>query len=213
MSPDPESPSIRLVLGLGNPGEQYRWTRHNAGFLVVETLGREAGSAWRMVGDAEECRARLGSREVLLVRPMTYMNRSGVAATASAARHGIDPSEFLVVADDIYLPWGRLRIREGGGAGGHKGLLSLQSEFGTEALPRLRIGVGSPPEGIPAADFVLEPLEGAIRDDFVGMVARAAGAVTEICAEGIAAAMNRFNPPPPPAEPERRDRPEPDAPS
>ncbi|MDM7914104.1 MAG: aminoacyl-tRNA hydrolase [Candidatus Eisenbacteria bacterium] len=116
---DPPGPALRMVVGLGNPGERYARTRHNAGFLALERLGRLAGARWLASADSEEASVRLEGRPVLLLRPLTYMNRSGRAVAAALASHAVAPDEMLVVVDDVYLPFGRLRIRERGGAGGH----------------------------------------------------------------------------------------------
>lgn len=183
---------VRAVLGLGNPGGRYARTRHNAGFLVLEEI-RSTGVGWRNLGDREETERRIGGRTVILARPLTYMNRSGLAAEGLLASHHLTPPEMLVVGDDVALPWGRLRVRGSGGAGGHRGLESVLGHVGTEEFPRLRVGVSSPPEAMDLEEFVLEPLEGDLWGDFERVVARAADAVRVICVEGLEAAMNRFN--------------------
>lgn len=140
---------------------------------------------------------RIGSEEILLVRPTTFMNRSGAAAEAVLAERGLEPSELLVVADDAALPAGRLRIRAAGSAGGHRGLLSIRDRIGSEAFPRLRIGVGAPEQGEDLAEYVLAPLEGDAWEEFVVVIERAVEAVRMICLEGVGKAMNRYNPAPP----------------
>ncbi len=198
---DLPGPAPRLIVGLGNPGERYARTRHNAGFLVVERLLREAAGRWRPSPDAEGAAVRLFGRELLLLRPLSYMNRSGpvVAAALEAAR--LAPAEMLVVVDDLYLPGGRVRLRERGGTGGHKGLSSIREHIGTEVFPRLRLGVGPAPAGVDLAEFVLEPLAGEAWDRLEETADRGAEAVRVVCREGLAAAMNRFNPAPAEEEP------------
>ena len=200
---DPPAP-VRVVLGLGNPGVTYARSRHNAGFLVVDRLRHEAGVLWRERRDREEASVHLGGFEVLLARPTTFMNHSGWAAARIAADRMVPPSGFLVVSDDIALPLGRLRFRLSGSAGGHNGLLSVTEQFGTTEFPRLRVGVGAPPPGREAADFVLEPLAEGDWEALSRVIERAAEGVRVACAEGLGTAMNRFNPAPPEggAEPE-----------
>lgn len=194
---------VRLVLGLGNPGPRYARTRHNAGFLVLERLlgpGRWADRPrWQeavvSLGPPTSAR-QAGPSSVLLVRPTTFMNLSGLAAEALLGIHGLTPSEMLVLSDDVFLPFGRLRLRHAGGAGGHKGLLSIEESLGTSAFPRLRLGVGECEPGTDLAEFVLAPLEGDAWRRFEELAERGASAVELICREGLATAMNRINPAP-----------------
>lgn len=197
---------IRLVVGLGNPGSRYERTRHNAGFLVAERILDRGRGRWSPVGtgDAvwEEAAIRIGANEFLLARPLLYMNRSGEPVSDLLRVHGVSPSSMLVVVDDAALPPGRLRLRAGGGPGGHNGLRSIRDATGTGDFPRLRIGVGSPAAGIDLADFVLEPLSGAAWDDMEAVVAAAAEVVEVTISRGLAAAMDAFNrDPAPPAGP------------
>jgi PTH1 family peptidyl-tRNA hydrolase len=183
---------VRAILGLGNPGPRYERTRHNAGFLLLERLRPDG--RWSSRGSYQEAEARLGERAVILARPLTFMNLSGEAAEALIARHALTPTELLVVADDVALPLGRLRIRAGGGPGGHRGLLSIVERIGTDQFPRLRAGIGPLPPETDLAEFVLRPVDGEEWSALDRMVDRAADAARVICRQGIAAAMNLFNP-------------------
>jgi PTH1 family peptidyl-tRNA hydrolase len=177
----------------GNPGPRYERTRHNAGFLVLERL--RGAARWVSRGNFQEAEARLGDRSVILARPLTFMNLSGEAAEAVLVRHTMTPGELLVAADDIALPFGRLRIRTGGGPGGHRGLVSIAERIGTYQFPRLRAGIGPLPPETDLAEFVLRPLSSEEWPTMDRMLERAAEAARVLCLEGTGAAMNRFNPP------------------
>jgi PTH1 family peptidyl-tRNA hydrolase len=185
-----EAARIRLVAGLGNPGGEYDGTRHNIGFAVVDHLAREWGIEWQ---HAKVWGAFFGKGERgLLVKPATYMNRSGEPLEAIARFYKIVAEEILVVLDDLALPLGRLRLRPEGGSGGHNGLESILFQFGTEAIPRLRIGIGGAPnEG--ATDYVLGRFfeeEAALAND---TIVRAVQAVNCAIDKGVVSAMNLFN--------------------
>ena len=192
---------MRLLLGLGNPGEPYRDTRHNVGFRVVDELARR----WKTAVDRLECNSLTGrwtagddgDREVLLLaKPQTYMNRSGYAARCFAELHEIEPSSVLVIYDEVNLPLGKLRLRRSGSPAGHRGLESIVENLRTAEVPRLRLGVapadGRPP-GEDLADFVLSPFEAGEREEAEAMIRRAADACEVWVREGIEAAMGRFN--------------------
>jgi len=188
----------RLVLGLGNPGPKYADTRHNLGFRVVDALAARLGIAV----DRMECNAlvggggRIGGAEVLLAKPLTYMNRSGHAARCLLERRGLEPPAVLVVYDEASLPLGRLRLRPAGSPGGHRGMESVIASLRTDQVPRLRLGIapeGEPPGGDELVDFVLEPFARAERETAAEMVERAADACLAWLEEGAEAAMNRFN--------------------
>ena len=192
----------RLLLGLGNPGPEYRATRHNVGFLVLEEVARRRGLAF----DREECGARtaLGSAApaaevdfaVRLALPQTFMNRSGHSARCLVELYGYAPQEILVVYDEVALPLGRLRIRRSGSPAGHRGIESILQSLRTDEVPRLRCGVApeaGPPAGEELADFVLSPFEEGEREAVTAMVARAADACECWLAEGVDVAMTRFN--------------------
>jgi PTH1 family peptidyl-tRNA hydrolase len=185
---------LKLVVGLGNPGRRYAQTRHNIGFAVSDDLARRAGVAFEH-GRANALTARvgLGAGSVLLVKPLTMMNLSGEAVAGLAHFYKIDTPDILVVADDVNLPLGRLRLRARGSAGGHNGFKSIIALLGTEEFPRLRIGVGRGDTRRELADHVLATFDEDEAPDVTESVARAADAVECFIAEGIEAAMNRFN--------------------
>lgn len=185
---------LRLVVGLGNPGRRYQGTRHNAGFLVVEELRRRAGSPDETErAGAMRSAAPLGDREVVLLRPVEYMNRSGGPMKAAMSRSGIQPDEVLVVSDDFWLSFGTLRLRRSGSHGGHNGLRSIFESLGTNEVPRLRVGIGPAPEGADQAEFVLEPFTRAERAGLDEVIGRAADCVETVAREGLQSAMNRYN--------------------
>jgi len=196
----------RLVLGLGNPGPQYRETRHNVGFRVVEELARRLGASFESDAVRDECGSRvLFAGELALAMPQTFMNRSGYAARCLVEVHGFQPDEILVVYDEVALPLGRLRLRRGGSPAGHRGIESILAQLRTDQVPRLRLGVGrgeSPPAGEGAAgaptlpdlaDFVLSPFVPEERDAVAAMIDRAANACEAWVSEGIDAAMANWN--------------------
>ena len=184
------APQIRLVAGLGNPGAEYERTRHNVGFGVVDLLASEWGLAWERSKNWNLAWAK--GEKAILVKPASYMNRSGEPLAAIANFYKIPPAEILVVLDDFALELGRLRIRFEGGAGGHNGLESIIVQFGTEEIPRLRIGIGSAPsEG--AVDHVLGRFFEDERPIVEKTIARAAEAVKCAIDKGVLSAMNTFN--------------------
>jgi PTH1 family peptidyl-tRNA hydrolase len=187
---DAKAPAIRLVAGLGNPGPEYANTRHNVGFMVVERLASQSGSAWEKSSKADVAIAKTG--EVLLVKPLSFMNRSGLPLFEISRFYKIEPDEMLVVLDDFALPLGRLRIRSDGGTGGHNGLESIIVQFGTEKIPRLRIGIGGAPSA-GAVDHVL----GRFFEEELPLVRstidRAVDAVKSAIDNGLNSAMNTFN--------------------
>lgn len=187
---------MRFVVGLGNPGERYRRTRHNLGFMIVDALaartragkGREEHDAW-VVG------ADLGGETVLLVKPLTFMNRSGGALERLLAARGGKPSDLLVLLDDVALELGVLRVRERGSHGGHNGLRSLIECVGSDEFVRVRVGIRRGEEPDDLADYVLSDFP---HDDVLvvqEIVGWAADAVECVIREGVTTAMNRFNGP------------------
>lgn len=202
--------SPRLVLGLGNPGEEYAATRHNAGFRVVDELARRLGVRVDRL-DCQALTARLSglpgaapeSQErpesigpVLLAKPQTWMNRSGYAARCLVERHGIAPEAVLVVYDEVNLPLGRLRLRRSGSPAGHRGIESILENLRSDQVPRLRVGIApadTPVSSEELVDFVLAPFAAAEEEALAPIVHSAAEACEVWLREGIEAAMNRYN--------------------
>jgi PTH1 family peptidyl-tRNA hydrolase len=187
---DEAVPRIRLIAGLGNPGAEYERTRHNVGFNVVDSLASEWGLTWQHSKSWHALWAK--GEQGILVKPASYMNRSGEPLSAVANFYKIEPAEILVVLDDFALELGRLRIRPEGGTGGHNGLESIIVQFGTEAIPRLRVGIGAAPsEG--SVDYVLSRFFEEERPAVEKTIARAAEAVKCAIDKGVLSAMNLFN--------------------
>jgi len=184
--------AIEAIVGLGNPGEEYALTRHNAGYEVVDRVHRKLrGGEWRRAYRSVVTRTRRG-RPVLLAKPQTYMNRSGEAVEALLSGEGLRPSQVLVVVDDVDLPLGAVRLRPSGGPGTHNGLRDIVDAVGT-GFPRLRLGVGGAAPGTDLAEYVLSPFAGGERERAETMFDTAAEAVVTAVFEGVTAAMNRFN--------------------
>jgi PTH1 family peptidyl-tRNA hydrolase len=183
-----------LVVGLGNPGRQYAGNRHNAGFMVVDELMRQsgAGTPRRRLG-AEIAEAALGGTKVIFCKPMDFMNTSGFAIRRTAAFWKIPPAQTVVVHDDMDLDFGRLKLAEAGGTGGHNGLRSIVTELGTESFCRVRFGIGRPPPAWEGADYVLADFSPEERRALPDLLEEAAGATRAIVEDGLVAAMNRFN--------------------
>ncbi len=185
---------MRIVLGLGNPGARYDATRHNIGFILVDYLARRAQVGWTASARDHSLLAEVdwAGQPVLLVKPQTYMNRSGRAARALCARFAVSPCDVLVAYDDFLLDFGRLRLRGRGSDGGHNGLASIIEELSSQDVPRLRLGIGQPPDGGDIIEYVLAPFSQS-DGDVEALVERGAAALDTYFAEGIEAAMNRFN--------------------
>ena len=183
-------PQIRLIAGLGNPGSEYAATRHNIGFMVVDQLAAQFGSSWEKSAKWDALSARCGA--VLLVKPMSFMNRSGYPLFAAAQFYKIPQQEILVVLDDLALQLGRLRLRARGRSGGHNGLESIIVQFGTEEIPRLRVGIGhAPREGY--IDYVLSRFFDDEKPLVRSAISRAVEAVKCAIDNGLVSAMNTFN--------------------
>ena len=184
--------NYRLIVGLGNPGAEYRNTRHNAGFMVLEKLLEGAFKSFEEshTADSRGFSGRFRGRSLTLQMPLTYMNDSGRAVGALSRRLGIAPSEILVISDDLDLPLGQLRIRKNGSDGGHNGLKSIIAELQSSEFRRLRIGIGR--EGR-VVDHVLSPFTAEEQPLWDEAVEKGAAAVTEILKAGLSRAMNHYN--------------------
>ncbi len=185
---------MKLIIGLGNPGDRYRFSRHNMGHLTLDELAAEYGiSLRRKKFDADIGEGTIGGASVLLVKPRTFMNLSGTAVAKTAAFFKIGIEDMIVVHDDLDLAFGTVRVKEGGGPGGHKGLISLIQHMGGREFIRVRLGIGKPLLKGMVEDYVLQLFS---RDEMAVLpeiLQRAAEAVTDILASGPQAAMCRFN--------------------
>jgi peptidyl-tRNA hydrolase, PTH1 family len=187
-----EEKAIRLVAGLGNPGPEYAVTRHNIGFMVVDKLAAQFGSTWEKSAKWDALLAKCGA--VLLIKPMSFMNRSGYPLFAVAQFYKIEAQQILIVLDDLALPLGRLRMRPRGGSGGHNGLESVITQFGTEDIPRLRIGIGEAPRpAVAGVDYVLNRFFDEEKPLVRSTINRAVEAVKCAIDNGLVSAMNTFN--------------------
>jgi PTH1 family peptidyl-tRNA hydrolase len=185
---------VKIVVGLGNPGDQYAKTRHNIGWMVLDRIADRAG--WAGKGRTRDASAvamgRYRGLDLIIAKPLTFMNDSGLAVRKVLAREHAPLSDMLVVADDFALPFGKLRFREGGSAGGHNGLRSIIDELSTEQFSRLRVGIGEPDRG--AIDHVLTTFGPEERARLDELLDAAADAVEEWARHGTSKAANRFNP-------------------
>jgi PTH1 family peptidyl-tRNA hydrolase len=185
---------VELIVGLGNPGKEYEASRHNIGFLVVNRLARFHGiplqerkykSRWGR-GDIE-------GRPVVLAKPRTYMNASGEAVKLLLAPFSLTADRLIVVHDDLDLPFGRIRIKEKGGNGGHRGIQSIMRAIGSGDFLRLKVGIGRPPGGMDAADYVLQPFDHDEKQLLGDVLANAREALELLLTDGLQTAMNRYN--------------------
>jgi PTH1 family peptidyl-tRNA hydrolase len=186
---------MKLIVGLGNPGSEYRDTRHNVGFMVVDALVDRwrVADQWREKFEALQIKTVRGDEQVIIAKPLTFMNLSGQAVQALAGFYKIEPADVFIVTDDVALPLGRLRARREGGAGGHNGLKSIIQSLATQAFPRMRVGVGRGDDRRDLADHVLGRFEADERDTVSAAVLRAADATEMFLSEGIGRVMNAFN--------------------
>ena len=186
--------TISAIAGLGNPGKEYENTRHNAGFRVVARIAARYG----FVLQARKFKANWGTgavegRKILLIQPLTYMNKSGEAVGELVRYYGIRPEEVLVIHDDLDLSPGKIKLARGGGAGGHKGVISLIQHLGTGDFPRLKLGIGKPVHGEPVESFVLQPPYPEDREEFETMIGLAEETARHAIASCLSEAMNRYN--------------------
>lgn len=185
---------MKLIVGLGNPGPEYECTRHNLGFLLVDLLAERSGArVTRPEDQALVGRGRLAGTAIAIAKPQTFMNISGESVKALAARYEVRPQDILVAVDDIALPFGRIRLRRNGGAGGHNGLKSIIARLGTQDFPRLRLGIAPDHPVQDMARFVLQPIPRSAREEVDRMLWTAADAVESFLIDGIDRAMGKFN--------------------
>jgi len=183
-----------LVVGLGNPGDEYSRTRHNVGAETVELLARRHGAKLRKGKErARADQVRIDASLVALAVPLTYMNDSGLAVAALARRYGVEPGQIVIVHDELDLPVATLKVKAGGGLAGHNGLRSIKAHLHSDAFLRVRIGVGKPASKEQGVDHVLKRFSKRERTEIDVTVEQAADAVECIVRDGIDAAMNRFN--------------------
>ena len=188
------TPSDLLVVGLGNPGDEYAHTRHNVGADTVAILARRHGASLKKGKErAQVCDVRIGDQRVTLAVPTTYMNDSGAAVVALARRYGVEPEQIVVVHDELDLPTAALKLKSGGGLAGHNGLRSIVSHLHSDAFARVRIGVSKPTSKEQGADHVLKKFSKRERTEIDVTLEQAADAVECIATDGIDTAMNRYN--------------------
>lgn len=186
---------MKLIVGLGNPGREYEWTRHNLGFMLIDRLFQRAGGRrFRSESSAKIAGVTFADQRVLLIKPQTYMNLSGDAVRPLLDRYGeSDPANLLVVSDDVALPFGMIRVRARGSAGGQKGLKSIIGRLGSEEFARVRIGVKPEHPLDDLSSFVLSPIRTRDREVLDEALEKAMEAVAVILSEGVGRAMTRFN--------------------
>ena len=192
-APRREPPAL-VIVGLGNPGPEYAGTRHNAGFWCIDALAdKHAVTMERKHRSAVIGEGNIETYPVVLVKPRTYVNRSGATISYLKARYALPTDKLLIVCDDINLPPGKLRLRRKGSAGGHNGIKSVIEAAGSQDFPRLRIGVGRPAEGTGQIEHVIGPMEPTDREVVDEAVERAADAVSCLLSDGIEETMSRYN--------------------
>jgi peptidyl-tRNA hydrolase, PTH1 family len=186
---------MKLIVGLGNPGLFYAHSRHNIGFQVIKELAKI--HKVRLARDKASCslagKSKFGHSDVVLALPQTFMNLSGKAVTVLLKKYKIDSEDLLVVCDDLDLEFGRVRIRKSGSAGGHNGLKSIIESLSSQEFARLRLGIGRPPAGIEASDFVLMPFGAKERKSLKGIISKAVNCCELWVEAGITESMNIFN--------------------
>lgn len=184
----------RMIVGLGNPGPEYERTRHNAGFLTIDLLAENLrASYWKDQCGAKVAVVRFADEDLVLAKPMSFMNVSGGPVSKLVAEYDIDLAEMIVIHDDLDLPAGSVRVKRDGGHGGHNGLRSLHEKLGSDGYLRVRVGVGRPPGRMDAADYVLQPLKGAALDELEASIPTAAQAAVSILEHGVERAMQEYN--------------------
>lgn len=185
---------IKLVVGLGNPGEEYADNRHNAGFMAIDKLVEELrANYWKSEHGAMTAHVKRGGEELILAKPQSFMNASGGPVSKIASAYRIAPEEVLVIHDEMDIPAGDVRVKCGGGHGGHNGLKSIHAKLGSDAYVRVRVGIGHPPGRKPVVDYVLQSPRGAELEAFQTAINVAAEAALCIVDEGATKAQNRYN--------------------
>jgi PTH1 family peptidyl-tRNA hydrolase len=185
---------VKLLVGLGNPGRRYEGTRHNLGFLIIDQIARQLQiSVQKKLCDTLVGEGSRDGEQVLLIKPQTYMNRSGQSVKCLLDHLGVTAEDLVVIHDDLDLAFGRIRIRPSGGAGGHRGILSIMETLTGGQFYRVRVGIGRPPAEVVAVDFVLERFTPQEADQLSQVVSRAAEAVDCLLREGGLRAMEQFN--------------------
>ena len=185
---------MNLIVGLGNPGRKYRFSRHNTGFMVVDELvGRNGIDLERRRYKTRFGRGLIREHEAILAKPLTFMNLSGLAVGHIMKVFHLEERDLIVIHDDVDIDFGRIRIRQGGGHGGHKGIESIQNSLGGSGFIRVKVGIGRPKEDSNLSDYVLEPFSDAERSLMREIVGRAAEAIETLLCEGAEKAMARFN--------------------
>jgi peptidyl-tRNA hydrolase, PTH1 family len=185
---------MRLIVGLGNPGREYAWTRHNLGWQVVTYLAGE----WRIPLSKKSLESvwgqgRVGGETVILAQPTTYMNLSGQAVSVLMSYFKLSPEDLVVVHDDLDVPPWRLKLTERGGPGGHRGILDIMATLNTEEFLRVKLGIGRPPPGFPTEKYVLSHFPAEDAEKVAQLIERAAQSVVTLLSEGLAAAQTRFH--------------------
>jgi len=193
---------MKLIVGLGNPGREYEKNRHNLGFMCLNYFARTQGIRF----DKKQGRARIGSGEVagskvVVARPQTYMNQSGQAVGRLVKKYKVNPDSILVIHDDLDLPLGKIRIRQGGGSAGHKGINSVATELGSQDFSRLRVGIGRPAVVEGSAEATEDDIVAYVLSDFTSeekevvtqVIPRVSEAILCLLTEGLTAAMNKYN--------------------
>lgn len=186
-----------LIVGLGNPGPDYATTRHNIGQMVLDELAQEVGGNFKKHSKARaqvlEGRLGLGGPRVVLAKPLTYMNLSGGPVSALANFYGVAPEEIIVVHDELDIPFDSVKLKIGGGEGGHNGLRDITKALGTKDYYRVRTGIGRPPGRMDTADFVLKPFSSTEKKDLPFLISNAADAVEMLIKEGLLASQQRYH--------------------
>ena len=183
-----------LIVGLGNPGPQYKLNRHNVGFMVMDEIARELNETFgRMQGNALVAQARHAEERLVLAKPQSYMNRSGSVVRSLKNFYKLPNERLLIVYDEVDLPMGTLRLRPDGGSAGHKGMRSIIENLGGQDFPRLRVGVGRPPGRMQTPDYVLQDFSRQDQEELDFVLKRAAETVLSLAKNGIEATMNKYN--------------------